>query len=169
MNYKDKFKAQMKKAGINSLDDLKTDAEKKAFFKAVDKSHDAVNEELLAIAEELKEYTGMGNLPKSVNSNDVATALKNIEYLKGDKEAKIQQSLSQFPEVIERAAENYEPHLICYYLRNLAYNFHSYYNSEKILVENEKELQAKLFMLSAIKQVIFNGLKILGIKSPESM
>ena len=98
-----------------------------------------------------------------------ATALKNIEYLKGDKEAKIQQSLSQFPEVIERAAENYEPHLICYYLRNLAYNFHSYYNSEKILVENEKELQAKLFMLSAIKQVIFNGLKILGIKSPESM
>ena len=56
MNYKDKFKAQMKKAGINSLDDLKTDAEKKAFFKAVDKSHDAKNEsiteELVTIAEE---------------------------------------------------------------------------------------------------------------------
>jgi len=121
MTYKDKFKAQMKKAGINSLDDLKTDAEKKAFFKAVDKSHDAVNEELLTIAEEainefklkdsdieklkqgvkqmppikgaklgkpekvkaseeeIKEYTGMGNLPKSVNSNDVATALKNLK------------------------------------------------------------------------------------------
>ena len=79
MNYKDKFKAQMKKAGINSLDDLKTDAEKKAFFKAVDKSHDAVNEELLTIAEELKEYTGMGNLPKSVSSSDVSTALKNIK------------------------------------------------------------------------------------------
>ena len=121
MNYKDKFKAQMKKAGINSLDDLKTDAEKKAFFKAVDKSHDAKNEELLAFAEEainefklkdsdveklkqgvkqmppikgaklgkpekvkaseeeIKEYTGMGNLPKSVNSNDVATALKNLK------------------------------------------------------------------------------------------
>ena len=52
MTYKDKFKAQMKKAGINSLDDLKTDAEKKAFFKAVDKSHDAKNEELLTFAEE---------------------------------------------------------------------------------------------------------------------
>ena len=52
MNYKDKFNAQMKKAGINSLDDLKTDAEKKAFFKAVDKSHDAKNEELLAFDEE---------------------------------------------------------------------------------------------------------------------
>ena len=79
MTYKDKFNAQMKKAGINSLDDLKTDAEKKAFFKAVDKSHDAVNEELLTMAEELKEYTGMGNLPKSVNSNDVSTALKNLK------------------------------------------------------------------------------------------
>ena len=57
MNYKDKFNAQMKKAGINSLDDLKTDAEKKAFFKAVDKSHDAKNEELLAFAEEaIKEF-----------------------------------------------------------------------------------------------------------------
>ena len=50
MNYKDKFNAQMKKAGINSLDDLKTDAEKKAFFKAVDKSHDAKNE---SVTEEL--------------------------------------------------------------------------------------------------------------------
>ena len=79
MNYKDKFNAQMKKAGINSLDDLKTDAEKKAFFKAVDKSHDAKNEELLAFAEELKEYTGMGNLPKSVSSSDVSTALKNLK------------------------------------------------------------------------------------------
>ena len=82
MNYKDKFKAQMKKAGINSLDDLKTDAEKKAFFKAVDKSHDAKNEsvteELMSMVEDLKEYTGM-SVSRSVNSNDVATALKNIK------------------------------------------------------------------------------------------
>jgi len=82
MTYKDKFKAQMKKAGINSLDDLKTDAEKKAFFKAVDKSHTAKNEsvteELMSMAEDLKEYTG-GSISKSVNSNDVATALKNLK------------------------------------------------------------------------------------------
>ena len=67
MNYKDKFNAQMKKAGINSLDDLKTDAEKKAFFKAVDKSHDAKNEslteELVAIAEGMKEG-GPGSGPQ---------------------------------------------------------------------------------------------------------
>jgi hypothetical protein len=81
-SYKDKFNAQMKKAGIDSLDDLKSDAEKKAFFKAVDKSHTAKNEsvteELMSMAEDLKEYTG-GSISKSVNSNDVATALKNIK------------------------------------------------------------------------------------------
>ena len=81
-SYKDKFNAQMKKAGIDSLNDLKSDAEKKAFFKAVDKSHTAKNEsvteELMTMAEDLKEYTGM-SVSRSVNSNDVATALKNIK------------------------------------------------------------------------------------------
>ena len=46
-SYKDKFNAQMKKAGIDSLGDLKTDAEKKAFFKAVDAAHTAKNEKIL--------------------------------------------------------------------------------------------------------------------------
>ena len=81
----------------------------------------------------------------------------------------IQKYLAGYPEVVSRAAANYEPHLLCYYLRQLAGNFHSYYNDEKILVQDESELQAKLFMLLAIKQVIFNGLDLLGIRSPESM
>ena len=80
-SYKDKFNATMKQFGIDSLDDLKSDEEKKKFFKAVDKSHTAKNEsvteELMSMAEELKEYTGM-SVSRSVNSNDVATALKNL-------------------------------------------------------------------------------------------
>ena len=66
-SYKDKFNATMKQFGIDSLDDLKSDDEKKKFFKAVDKSHDAVNEsvtdELMAIAEEMKEG-GPGSGPQ---------------------------------------------------------------------------------------------------------
>ncbi len=96
-------------------------------------------------------------------------AKKSLENLRGEKEIEILQTLSQFPDVVERAANKYEPHLICYYLRNLASYFHGYYNSEKVLVENEEKLQARLFMLSAIKQVIFNGLTLLGISSPKSM
>ena len=106
MNYKDKFKAQMKKAGINSLDDLKTDAEKKAFFKAVDKSHDAKNEELLTFAEETineleeemkdlepdaKEINAMVKDPhksKEGNPKDDIVAMYSKDTIKADVKAK---------------------------------------------------------------------------------
>lgn len=100
---------------------------------------------------------------------DEILASKSLECLERKQEVKILQSLTQFTDVISKAADNYEPHLVCYYLRSLAHTFHSYYSHEKILVEDEKELQAKLFMLSAVKQVIFNGLDLLGISAPESM
>ena len=96
-------------------------------------------------------------------------ALENLILLDSSKETEILQLLTEFPDIIERAAKNYEPHLVCYYLRELAAAFHSYYNSEKVLVEEEGELQAKLYMLSAIRQVIFNGLTLLNISAPESM
>ena len=106
---------------------------------------------------------------KENRSYDKALALKSLNCLERKQEAEVLQALKQFPDVINKAKDNYEPHLICYYLRDLAHTFHSYYSHEKILVEDEKELQAKLFMLSAVKQVIFNGLNLLGISSPESM
>ena len=96
-------------------------------------------------------------------------AMESLNQLNSDQEIEIQQLLSQFPDVINRSADNYEPHLICYYLRNLAGAFHSYYNKEKILVEQENSLQAKLFLISAVRQVVFNGLKVLGISAPKSM
>ena len=108
-------------------------------------------------------------LEEKNRSYNETLALKSLQHLNGEKEVEILQALSQFPEVIQRAANNYEPHLICYFLRNLASSFHGYYNDEKLLVEGEEELQAKLFMLSGVKQVIFNGLSLLGISSPKSM
>ncbi len=98
-----------------------------------------------------------------------SVALESLDQLNSDLEIEIQQLLSQFPDVVKRSSENYEPHLICYYLRNLAGTFHSYYNNERILVEDENALQAKLFFISAVRQVLFNGLKILNISAPESM
>ena len=96
-------------------------------------------------------------------------AIENLNNLNDGLEIEMMKILSQYSEVIAKSAKNYEPHLICYYLRELASSFHSYYNNQKILVENQRELQPKLFMLSAIRQVIFNGLTILGISSPTSM
>jgi len=108
-------------------------------------------------------------LKENKKSYKESIALESLDQLESDQEVEIQQLLSQFPDVVNRSAENYEPHLLCYYLRNLAGAFHSYYNNERILVEEEKTLQAKLFLISAVRQVLFNGLKILSISAPESM
>jgi len=108
-------------------------------------------------------------LKENKKSYKESVALESLNQLNSDQEVEIQKLLSQFPDVIKRSAENYEPHLICYYLRNLAGTFHSYYNNERILVEEENTLQAKLFLISAVRQVLFNGLKILSISAPESM
>ena len=74
-----------------------------------------------------------------------------------------------FPSLIEKAAKSNDPHLICYYLKDLASLFHSYYNSEKFIIEDDNLMSARMFLLKGIKQVIFNGLEILGVSSPEAM
>ena len=93
----------------------------------------------------------------------------DLSLLDLEKEVEIQKILKQYPSVIERAAKSSEPHLICYYLKDLAGLFHSYYNSEKFIVENEKLMNSRLFLLNGIKQVLLNGLLVLGINAPEEM
>ena len=95
--------------------------------------------------------------------------LDNLDLLNLDKEIEIQKMLVHYPEVISRAARHSEPHLICYYLKDLSGLFHSYYNSERFLVDNDKLMNARLFLLKGTKQVISNGLEILGIDAPQSM
>jgi arginyl-tRNA synthetase len=100
---------------------------------------------------------------------NLTTAKENLNLLSTDKEAEIKKMLILFPEIIQRAAKSSEPHLICYYLKDLAGLFHSYYNSEKFLVEDTSLMNARLFLLKGVKQVTANGLNILGIKAPTLM
>jgi arginyl-tRNA synthetase len=93
----------------------------------------------------------------------------DLSLLDLEKEVEIQKILKQYPSVIERAAKSSEPHLICYYLKDLAGLFHSYYNSEKFIVEDKKLMNSRLFLLNGIKQVLLNGLLVLGINAPEEM
>ena len=95
--------------------------------------------------------------------------LSDIDLLDSDKEIEIQKMLKQYPELIGRAALSSEPHLICYYLKDLAGIFHSYYNTEKFIVEDLKLMRARLLLLTGVKQVIQNGLSILGISAPQEM
>ena len=93
----------------------------------------------------------------------------DLSLLGLEKEVEIQKILKQYPSVVERAAKSSEPHLICYYLKDLAGLFHSYYNSEKFIVEDEKLMNSRLFLLNGIKQVLLNGLLVLGINAPDEM
>ena len=93
----------------------------------------------------------------------------DLTLLDTEKEIEIQKTLNQYPALIERAAKSSEPHLLCYYLKDLSGLFHSYYNSEKFIIEDKKLMASRLFLLKGVKQVLVNGLSILGIKAPEEM
>ena len=77
--------------------------------------------------------------------------------------------LGEFPDVVEAAADELSPHLIAFYLRDLAAEFHSYYNAERILVDRLEQRDARLALALAVGQVIRNGMAILGVSCPESM
>lgn len=94
---------------------------------------------------------------------------KNITVLKEEEEIQILKILSAYPEVVRSSAELLEPHRITYYLMNLAASFHSYYNKHRVLSDDPVITKNRLFLVLAIKKVIRNGLKLLGVSAPETM
>ncbi len=100
---------------------------------------------------------------------DNDTALSNLSVLSEPHETTLLRTLARFPDVIEISAKTFEPHQLAYYLKDLANDFHSYYNSNQFLVEDNIIRNARLALINATKQVIFNGLSILGVDSPEVM
>jgi len=86
-----------------------------------------------------------------------------------ERELALASLISRFPEVIETAAEELSPHQIAFYLKDLATGFHAWYNAERILVEDESLKNARLALAAAARQVIRNGMSILGVSCPDSM
>ena len=100
-----------------------------------------------------------------------AAALRqaDVGVLESDYEKLLLQHLIDYPQVIEGAAEDLAPHMIAFYLKELAADFHSYYNASRFLVEDEKVKQARLALVAAVAQVMRNGLALLGVSAPEKM
>ena len=78
-------------------------------------------------------------------------------------------TLSRYPEVIELAATNRAPQHLVHYLRDLANDFHTYYNAHAFIVDDNKLRDARLYLVSATRNVIANGLRIIGVSAPEKM
>ena len=77
--------------------------------------------------------------------------------------------LAQYPEMLTHAAHGFAPHDVAFYLRELAASYHSYYDSERILVDEEPVKLARLALVAATRQVLHNGLAVLGVSSPAKM
>jgi len=77
--------------------------------------------------------------------------------------------LAAFPAELELAARELAPHLVAAYLKELAAEFHSYYNAERFLVDEPATQQARLALVAATGQVVKNGLAVLGISAPDQM
>jgi len=100
---------------------------------------------------------------------DLQLGMDKLPVLTEDHEVALLTTLARYPEALERAALNHEPHQLIHYLRDLANEFHTYYNAHQFLVEVEGVRNARLNLVCAVKQVLANGLSLLNITAPEAM
>jgi len=100
---------------------------------------------------------------------EISAGEANLEYLTEAHEFQVLKTLSRYPEVVEMAAMNEEPHQLSHYLRELANDFHTYYNAHQFLVDDEKVRDARIKLILAVRQTLKNGLNLLGVSAPESM
>ena len=100
---------------------------------------------------------------------DLKEGIDNLDLLENKSELEIISSLEDYKIIIEQCCKNYEVHPVCFYLRDLASKFHSYYNSETIINDDQKLRNAKFTLLLAIKKTIKSGMDVLIIETPEKM
>ena len=100
---------------------------------------------------------------------DQAAGAGGLAALSESHEQELMISLSRYPEVLEAAALNHEPHQLTHYLRELANDFHTYYNAHTFLVDDAALRNARLNLIEATRQVIANGLGLLGVSAPDNM
>jgi arginyl-tRNA synthetase len=101
---------------------------------------------------------------------DPANGIANLARLTDAHEQALMIEISRYPEVVETAAAQLEPHLLCQYLRELANSFHTFYHAQPVLVADDAALRdARLAMSVATRQALANGLDLLGVSAPEAM
>jgi arginyl-tRNA synthetase len=93
----------------------------------------------------------------------------SVEHLTAPTELVLMQRLAEFPTLIAEAAQELSPHLVAFWLRDCAADFHAWYNAERVLVDDQALQLARLRLADATRQVLANGLELLGVSAPERM
>jgi len=93
----------------------------------------------------------------------------DLSPLQGEQAQALMLLLAKYPEMLSAAASGNAPHDVSFYLRELAAAYHSYYDAERILVDDEAVKLARLALVAATAQVLHNGLAVLGVSAPARM
>jgi arginyl-tRNA synthetase len=102
-------------------------------------------------------------------THDREAGERNVSRLSEPHEKALIRRVSYYPELLEAAARALEPHQLAHYLRDLASDFHAYYNAHQFIVDDVGLRNARLNLVAATRQVLENGLKLLGVSAPEKM
>jgi arginyl-tRNA synthetase len=106
---------------------------------------------------------------EACDTSAAEVAAANLSPLESEAELELLQKLAEYPEIVQSAARDLAPHLIAFYLKDLAALFHSYYNGTRFLVDELPVRHARLALAGAVRQVLANGLALLGVSAPEKM
>ncbi len=116
----------------------------------------------------LDQWRAMEGLPDEAGALDVLRSA-DLSPLTGARELAVCGRLGEYPEALEAASRELAPHQVAYYLRELAGEFHSYYNAERFLVDERSVRLARLALSAAVRTVLANGLALLGVTAPQKM
>jgi len=100
---------------------------------------------------------------------DPASATASLHRLSEEHELALLARLARFPEVVQDAAAQHAPHLVTFYVRDVADAFHGYYHEHQFLVDDAEQRTARLALVTATGQVLRNGLALLGVSAPDRM
>ncbi len=100
---------------------------------------------------------------------EAEAAQADLSVLESEQAAALANRMADYGKTLAIAARDLAPHLICVYLKELAADFHAFYNSDRVLVDDERVRTARLALLLAARRVLENGLTVLGVSAPERM
>ena len=107
---------------------------------------------------------------RSAEEQNMHVSTGNVTLLQDEKELELLKKLGDFPKLISDSARMRAPHRVTTYIQELAATFHSFYNANKVLDPENKDLsEARLALITATKTVIANALKLIGVQAPERM
>ncbi|MBD8037697.1 arginine--tRNA ligase [Solibacillus sp. A46] len=115
-------------------------------------------------------HARISSILRAASEQGFEASLENLNLLVAEKEEDVLKKVGAFPQIVADAAKHRTPHRIANYIQDLAAAFHSFYNAEKVLNQDNKELTAaRLALITAVKTTLANALKLIGVSAPEKM